>query len=302
MLYNCNTPTFSRYNCIRGMMAISEDLYYDVVVIGKVKMGKSSLGDRLLQLRRFSDDDIIKDYTNTDQVKSGRFSFLQVNKASLPNAAQRCKLLANEVTKIRVLDTPGFDDSSINLGEACTASSMYQKNNEIFRSIFSLVRDRQLQVRRVVYFIPIRDPPEKMDGSMIEELEIMYKCLGPDVFKCMVIAATQSAKSSFDKEDIIESVQKVYTAAFNQVVKNIICPPVIYVRPHDDDDDDDIVTQMKQAKVIDDNIFHPEIRAISAQDAVPATTIGDEHNDGSRNRPVPNVSTSCSICETCTLV
>lgn len=128
-----------------------------------------------------------------------------------------------------------------------------ESNLHIFQSILEEQEINGLAFRRVLYFLPKRGPPECAEETLQKEIEIMYEYMGQDIFKVMVIIATNKPKSKcqveFTKEDI-DQVEEVFTQVFNKIVTDYtlpFCPPVVYlpVAP-----DPDLVDKIVLAKVI----------------------------------------------------
>lgn len=90
--------------------------YYDIVLIGRTGQGKSTLGNKLLnvdgtaecKIRCFEDSTSLKRFIQADEMPSRSEQMLSVT--------TKCKLLANNSTNIRVLDIPGFSDSGTATG------------------------------------------------------------------------------------------------------------------------------------------------------------------------------------------
>ena len=212
---------------VAGTMAATAAInvdYYDIIVIGNYGMGKTELTKKLLQINSFPTDDI-KDYSDECSVKTyelvGNFDF---------------KLQANERTKIRVFDTHGLNCPNL----AKTNGDSYIANSRLLQSICNYVRDRKLEVRRVVYFLPIRGILEKADGNIQEELKLMCTAFGKDVFNCMVIAMTMHlSHQDMGDQFIQETIEKdtaVLKLCFEQAGKKVpeisevhFIPPVIYL-------------------------------------------------------------------------
>lgn len=102
--------------------------YYDIVVVGKTGQGKSSLGYRLLNLDDTSESKIrFFESLNTMSLAGSltashlwkKKSFIRAHDPEVKESGgdsafsitNRCKLLANDDSNIRVLDVPGFSDS-----------------------------------------------------------------------------------------------------------------------------------------------------------------------------------------------
>ena len=186
---------------------------FDVVLLGREKQGLTTLADKLLHVE---DTDPIK-IQILQSAGHGPGEFVD---------AKKCELRYNEITKIRVVDVPGFSGSQL---------GTLKSNTQIIQSLGSVLDEFQLHVRRIVYFIPSRGPYEKADGAAQEELKLLCHYFGEEVFDCMVVAATNPPKEAyqklgFDYEDL-ELTKRAFHVALKSAVnnKNIACPPVVYI-------------------------------------------------------------------------
>ena len=241
-----------------AMAVASDSEYYDIIIIGNKGQGKSELSEKLVESKIFS-----KDVRSEDTVLEGQFSGISVNSniteagknTSCARSEFSFNLKTNEKTKVRVLDTHGLNDSKFIDQDNATV------NMQLLKSIVSFARDRNLRVRRVVYFLPKRAALDKADGSLQQELKLMCRYFGKEVFNVMVIIATNPADERWQvqgfSESEIEQCQKVLRGCFDETAKkvpemsSITCPPVIYLPKQENEAD--AIKKIKDAAVIVDS-------------------------------------------------
>jgi hypothetical protein len=167
-----------------------------------------------------------------------------------------CELLANETSRIRVLDVPGFSGSdtiALAQGDAPVglnplqkgACNVQQANLSVMRQILRIQAEKGLIFRRILYFLPTRGPPDRADAALQSELCVMKYFFGKSIFECMVIVATMpsgvSKKGVFSSRDVAKTKRVVSLAlerTFNPQVGDDSAqqehikppdPPIIYV-------------------------------------------------------------------------
>lgn len=218
--------------------------YYDILLVGRTGNGKSTTGNKLLEIEEYGKS-MFKVWGEEAGSEKG------FETGSCPQSVTvRCKLISNQRTTIRVLDTPGFADSKL------TKELGVMKSNQ---HLFQLVVDEQkkfsLAFRRVLYFLPCRGPPDRADGALQEELKVLYECLGQRIFNIMVILATNYPSPrhqllGFEEEDM-DKVKEVFMLAYTTITDSTLphCPPVIYIQQAPDPH---LVNKIVYAKVISD--------------------------------------------------
>ena len=158
-------------------------------------------------------DSIIKQW---DKARTADKVCYFVTGEEIESVTTECKVLSNENSMNRVLDTPGFADS-----RTAQRYGVLRSNLQIFRWILRQQRAYNLQFSRVLYFYPGRGPPERADGTLQEEIKVMYDYFGQRIFDIMVIITTNNKKHQkygFDDEDI-ERTQAVFMRAFEEAIQ-----------------------------------------------------------------------------------
>ena len=209
--------------------------YYDIMMIAQTGFGKSTVGNKLLgidpetksllEAHQMGEDSVIRQWDFDGDEKP----YFETGDGS-ESVTKKCKLLSNEKTMNRVLDTRGFTDT-----ESTRQYGAIKGNLQNFRWILQAQKTYDLRFSRVLYFLPNRGPPERSDGHLQEEISVMYSFFGQKIFDVMVIIATNNKRDryqqvGFSEEDIAET-KEVFKFAFQGItgVELLKCPPVIYV-------------------------------------------------------------------------
>ena len=178
--------------------------YCDIVLIGRTGQGKTTLERKLLDVK------------NTDSSEIRQFQ----------SSNHEVQLRSNEVTKVRILDMPGFS------GPSKAQQTTHQRNAEITELIGVVQEEFNLCINRVVYFLPVRGPLEKADGAMQEELKLLNHYFGKKIFDCMVVVATNPKRMQVEfEQDDVKCTQEVFHETLKLAVEEeeINCPPVKYI-------------------------------------------------------------------------
>lgn len=235
--------------------ATSPHNYYDIVLVGRTGKGKSTLGNKLIAAdARFE--------CGSAETRSDRFltaDEVEYDQRKLTVTTQ-CKLLVNETTKVRVLDTPGLSATfPVPLSDDNLSTNLQTCRKIVFNQL-----KHNLAVKRLLYFLPVRGILDKADGAMQEELRMMYHFFGDAFLDLTVLVATQ--EKEYQQYEFTEAnydtIQKVFSAAIRTATegKCTSSPPVVYVGI--DDNEKAILARIKDVGVLasPENVFIPAFR------------------------------------------
>ena len=231
--------------------------YFDVMVLGRTGQGKSTLANKLLGI-----DSEDKELMGVPQTKENfiagvikQLDFESDNKFYFEtddgseSVTKTCKVLLNESNMTRVLDTMGFNTAIESYGSM-------KSNVECLMQILEVQQAHDLRFSRALYFLPNRGPPERAEGTLQEEIKVMYGYFGQHIFDIMVIIVTNNKRDHYQlagfSEGDMADTREVFLAAFEAVTSTTLpkCPPVVYI-PFNEHHQM-ILDHVKSAKVISD--------------------------------------------------
>ena len=211
--------------------------YFDIMVLGRTGQGKSTLANKLLgidpeykellgvpQEERKLLTSVIKQWGYEKE----KFYFEIGNENG--SVTKTCDVLSNENTMTRVLDTVGFNNM-----ELTQKYGVIKGNVQLFRWILQSQRAHDLRFSRVLYFLPNRGPPERAEGTLQEEIKVMYGYFEQQIFDIMVIIVTNNKRDHYQlagfSEGDMADTREVFLAAFEAATSTTLpkCPPVVYI-------------------------------------------------------------------------
>ena len=200
--------------------------YYDIMIIGRTGMGKSTTSDKLvianlknrdyrgepyveetmeegrmvmsdLSIWRISDvegeiDRVTQRLKNLVMFRGLENPHQEVNDFYMKESEQTTKsqLISNETTMVRILDVPGFFGKNCDRLPQTASNSVTAKGLAIMREVLRIQAAMRMNFKRILYFIPERGPLERCHEILRMELEQMVHYFGKSIFDCMVLIAT----------------------------------------------------------------------------------------------------------------
>ena len=201
--------------------------YYDIMIIGRTGMGKSTTADKLIIANpdhlNYAGEQHQDEIMEGEQLKMSGLGVWLISDAedeiervsthlknlvfyrSLDNphkyvnflykraemATMKLQLISNETTKVRVLDVPGFFGKEMSTkDDQSTGEKVTKTGLSIMRKILRVQSTMRMKFRRIIYFIPERGPLERSHKVLQMELEQMVHYFGKSIFECMVLVAT----------------------------------------------------------------------------------------------------------------
>lgn len=199
------------------------DNFCDILLIGETGIGKSTTAEKLLEW-----------YKYRDKIKSVNLKASETSITLKPESGSGFKDVTlefqaweNADTKVRVLDAPGF----ANTQRHCLLD-VGKKNLAI---VYRIARLTEIfNFRRILYFLPTRGVPERADGVLKEELQLLYKFFGDLIFNLMVVVCTNHPDPRYQnlefRPDDLKAVKKVFNSAVMDITgKDYSTVEVVYI-------------------------------------------------------------------------
>ena len=232
---------------------------YTVMLIGRTGLGKSTMGNKLLNAVTEDNPDGNKRIMRLWPVEeTGCLNFETKPDDFVDSITKKCELLSSRENVITVLDTEGFAGSD--------AADVRLHNLKVARAIAGISEVLDLKYDRVLYFLPCRGIPERADAHLQKEIEVMWHFFGRAIFQNMVLACTLQADLQIPKyTPNYAKIQRVVTVALERVLRRHSatdpippCPPVLYI-PFETTTTP-LISSLKEAEVHGDNAYRPQFR------------------------------------------
>ena len=204
-------------------------------------MGKSTTGNKLIGSKEnkkyayqtfYSKPTMLLNNTvSEDDIEINKIEFQEGD--SIQSTTTTCQLIANKDLKICVLDVKGFSDSYTTL-----ENGVYLGNLQIVRDVLRVQQDQNITFNRILYFLPCRGIPEKIDGYLQEELRVLHYFFGKNIFQCMVIVLTNNPLENLAlhlDDSSVEFAKKVFVEGVKESCKLTLdkCPPIVHININD---------------------------------------------------------------------
>lgn len=164
---------------------------------------------------------------------------------------------AQELEPSRELECATPQDSWIRTGRD-HEMSVYRANLAALREVIRVQRNERMRVDRVLYFLPHRGAPERVDILLEQELRVLNHYFGSSVFDCMIAVATLSKRKQqmeFDEEDM-KQTKAVLAKALPANRSDSPCPPIIFIGF--EEDGESIQSKIERAPVASNKGFRTD--------------------------------------------
>ena len=186
---------------------------FDILLLGKTGSGKTTTALKLLEWEKYEGKIIsLNPFSGTEKNMGIRASKPESG-GGLMHLTKDIQAWLNPDTKIRVVDVPGFADTIRH-----PLLDLWKKNLSIIYQISRLAE--KYSFRRILYFLPNRGVPERVDGYLKEELQLIYKFFGDQVFNVMVVVCTNRPDPRYQKLGFDQSDNEAAKSVLKSAVKD----------------------------------------------------------------------------------
>lgn len=214
--------------------------YYDILLLGRTGQGKSTTGNKLMDI--VAKECPPNEFTYTED-KTIPFFIVGEGADSI---TRYCKVFTNPETQVRVVDTPGLDNT------LKKDQNLYETNLEVIRQILSTQKEHEMKFSRLLYFLPVRGPLERATKDLQDQIKVMYGFFGRQIFNIMVIVATNHEDSRRQTPEFNEHDRKKTEVAFMTAFKRTTneslkaCPPILYLSVNEEE----VLKKVRRAEVL----------------------------------------------------
>ena len=195
----------------RNAAAASSSL--DILLLGKTGLGKTTTALKLLEWEKYEGRIVsLNSFSETEKDMGIRASKPESG-GGLMHLTKDIQAWLNPDTNIRVVDVPGFADTIRH-----PLLDVWKKNLSIIYQISRLAE--KYCFRRILYFLPNRGVPERVDGYLKEELQLIYKFFGDQVFQVMVLVCTNRPDPRYQELGFNQNDNEAAKSVLKSAVKD----------------------------------------------------------------------------------
>ena len=198
---------------------------WDILLIGKTGLGKSTTAIKLQEWDKYESS--IKSLNPNDGTVMNAPAKKPVSGNSLKSVTAELQAWENPVTKVRVVDVPGFGGT-----EPHPLLDVWKQNLAIVHRISKLISTERSETstdnnpfkfRRILYFFPTRGVPVRIVPCLKKELELLFKFFGDLIFRLMVVVCTNRPEDNyqevgFDDEDL-KAIKRMLMFALKDITE-----------------------------------------------------------------------------------
>ena len=160
-------------------------------------------------------------------------------------STRNCELFSNELTRLQVLDVPGFFGH-----EAAGQATVKDLSSHVvavkefdlltMRKILRIKSTHNFKFNRIVYFLPVKGSLKRTSQDLIIELGVMKEYFGRPIFESMVVVATYPSDTyeyleddgrNLFPESKVQNTRRHLREALQDVFKcdDVPDPPIIFI-------------------------------------------------------------------------